>query len=1245
MAAHGPCLCNFRAAAPEAKRSRTGRRGNHALAALAAAGGCKLSLRISNQAAWAAPQVTPSRSSLASGSAATARPALSAQHGVPRQPYAASAAAGIAIAASGVAAARICAGRRVRRRFRTHSKVRRADGSTQAASAGCPNSVISGSMPGRYDYSVVEEDLYGWWDSSGFFKPEVAEKVPVANASGERESYVMPMPPPNVTGRLHMGHAMFASLEDVLTRFHRMRGDRTLWLPGTDHAGIATQMLVERQLVAEGTSRQEVGRDEFLRRVWEWKAEKGGAIVNQLRRLGASADWSREQFTLNEHMSAAVVEAFCRLHEMGAIFRGKRMVNWSPVLQTAVSDLEVEYADVAGHLYHFKYVVAGDDGQPEEEFIPVATTRPETILGDSAVCVHPEDDRYKHLIGRKVLVPMQGRSIPVIADAYVDREFGTGALKITPSHDFNDFEIAQRHDLAFHTVIGLDGSMAASIEALGSPQYVGLDRADCRKKLWADLEAAGLALKVEDHNQRVPLSQRSGEVIEPMLSDQWFVTTEVMAQRALDAVKSGEIKIQPDRFEKTWEGWLKEKQPWCISRQLWWGHRIPVYYPTNRPESNKYFVAGSEEEALEKARAELGEDVELAQDPDVLDTWFSSGLWPFATVGWPDESSEDYQKYYPAQMMETGYDILFFWVARMVMMGLTLTDKAPFKEIYLHGLVRDEKGQKMSKTKGNVVDPLESIAEYGTDALRYALLTMSVPGMDTPVSKGMLENAKAFANKIWNVGRFIITEHEKNAEVIPAAFSSGMQFSELEIKEMPWLERALLSKCHGMCESVTTALLENRFAPPTKELKEFLQEDLASWYVEASKTRLQEHLGGDPKSKEAATSQKVLLYLLEVSLKLLHPFMPFVTEAVWQRLPRGSSSPESLMISPWPQAATASRDLEAESWFGKLCAATSAIRNARAEQGIPPKDRVALTFWCGDASFQEALASESSALAWLARGEPEQIQARPMSERTAETPAGSIRIVVSEDLEVDMPVPQEEVDVEKELSRLTKQLDQVSSLLEATEKKINPQFLERANPVARDKILAKRDELRQQKASISAQLAEMQGAEVSSSRRDVVAASAVAMFSSFWASPQPSRAAVGEGDSLPSGARQEDRIRKGLKAWIELPDKLKAPEDPNKEWEDAQGFLRRLYTLNDDMSYLTRGIKGEKKKEAEKLIASFKKQVKASDKPAKAKDLEAFMVFHAEIRGYLESFGNFLLDATEDLSSGDLEDIEEVAVS
>jgi len=1079
-------------------------------------------------------------------------------------------------------------------------------------------------MPGRYDFAAVEEDLYNWWEQEGFFRPEVVDRVPAGPGGGQ--SYVLPMPPPNVTGRLHMGHAMFASLQDVLTRFHRMYGHRTLWLPGMDHAGIATQMLVERQLAQEDLSRQEMGREAFLARVWAWKAEKGGAIVEQLRRIGASCDWSREQFTLNEHMSGAVVEAFVRLHTMGLIFRGQRMVNWSPVLQTAVSDLEVEYAERTGSLFHFKYVVAGPTDDLEDAFIPVATTRPETILGDAAVCVHPEDDRYRHLIGREVLVPVQGRRIPVIADEYVDREFGTGALKITPAHDFNDFEIAQRHGLPFHVVVGLDGSMAPSVGELGSPQYAGLDRFDCRRRLWADLEASGLALKTEDHPQRVPLSQRSGEVIEPMLSDQWFVNTEEMAQKAIDAVESGEISIQPDRYKKIWRGWLQEKQPWCISRQLWWGHRIPVWYPTNRPGCDRHFVARSEDEARAEAERELGPGVELRQDQDVLDTWFSSGLWPFATAGWPDEKAADFQAFYPATMLETGYDILFFWVARMVMMGLVLTGQPPFKEIYLHGLVRDDKGQKMSKTKGNVVDPLESIGAYGTDALRYALLTSSIPGMDTPLSKGMLDNAKSFANKIWNVGRFIITEYEKNESFRSQNYSVGMHFDENDFRAMPWPERALISKAHGLVQNVTEALLANSFAPPTKALKEFLQEDFASWYVEVAKTRLQPHLGGDPSSARGTIAQRALLYALEVSLTLLHPFMPFVTEAVWQRLPSGRADPASLMISPWIDPASVSmlRDEQAERWFARMCTLVSQIRNTRAEHDIPPKERVALALWCGEPGFQGALDAERSAVAWLARADAEQVQVGAFAARGA-APVGVVRTVVSEDLEVDMPVPEKTVDVEKETQRLTKQLEAISSQLESTERKITPSFLEKANPIARDKILQKKDELKQQKSAVAAQLKELQLAEPQMARRDVLAGLACMVL----AAPRPARANVGEGDLLPQGARQEDRLRKAIESWKKLPAKLQGADVSDEEWQNTQGFLRRLYGVNDDMSFLSRGFRGEKRKTSDELITSFKKRVKAADKPAKAKDLELFLTMHGEITSYLDNFADLLSDAQD----------------
>eukprot|EP00448_Togula_jolla_P021947 CAMPEP_0170575368 /NCGR_PEP_ID=MMETSP0224-20130122/3826_1 /TAXON_ID=285029 /ORGANISM="Togula jolla, Strain CCCM 725" /LENGTH=1232 /DNA_ID=CAMNT_0010898147 /DNA_START=1 /DNA_END=3699 /DNA_ORIENTATION=+ len=1088
----------------------------------------------------------------------------------------------------------------------------------------CPTSVSAGEMPPRYDFTSVEEDLYRWWENSGFFKPEVAESI-LAGPDG-RQTYVLPMPPPNVTGRLHMGHAMFASLQDVLARFHRAKGDHTLWLPGTDHAGIATQMVVARQLEEQGLTRQGVGREAFLEHIWAWKAEQGGAIVEQLRRLGASADWTREQFTLNDHMSGAVIEAFVRLHEMGLIFRGQRMVNWSPVLQTAVSDLEVEMTERQGLLYHFKYVIAGSDGS--QEYIPVATTRPETILGDAAVCVHPEDPRYQQFIGREVLVPMQGgRTIPVIADSYVDQEFGTGALKVTPAHDFNDFEIAERHGLPFHSIIGLDGSITKTVVQLGSPQYEGLDRDECRRKLWADMESEGLVLKTEDHVQRVPLSQRSGEVIEPLLSDQWFVRTEDMAQRAMDAVESGEIRIQPERYTKIWRGWLQEKQPWCISRQLWWGHRIPVYYPVGEVGGSKFYVARSMEEALTKARSELGEDIELEQDPDVLDTWFSSGLWPFATVGWPNESAADYQKFYPGTMLETGYDILFFWVARMVMMGLTLTDRVPFKEVYLHGLVRDENNQKMSKTKGNVVDPLDTIAEYGTDALRFALLTSVAPGMDVALSSGILDSGKSFANKIWNVGRFIITEYEKNREKCSGTYVTGMSFSEEEIRSMPWLERAIISRCHGVVESVTSALHENDFNPPTKALSDFMKNDFASWYVEASKTRLQDHLGGDPTSERAAIAQKVLLYVLDTTLRLLHPFMPFVTEAVWMRLPRGPDSPASLMVAPWANAGVgaATRDRQAEEWFAKVCSLVTQIRNARAEQGIAPKERVALTFWSDDAEFREALESERLALAWIARADAEEIKVEDIGQRSAGSAEGVVRIIAADGLEVDMPAREQTVDMEKELERLRKQLSQTTQLLESAEKKMTPQFMEKANPKAKEKLIGKAEDLRQQKAAIERQLEQLEQAQPS--RRSVLAGLALSL-----ALPRDAEANVAEGDVLPQGARQEDRIRKALQAWTELGEKFKKGEVKTKEdWDNTQGFLRRLYTVQEDMSYLAKGFQGTKKQEAEKLVEVFKKRVKAADKPAKAEDVETFMAMQVEITKYIDDFNDMLLDAPDEI--------------
>ncbi|MGE5377933.1 MAG: valine--tRNA ligase, partial [Bacteroidota bacterium] len=590
-------------------------------------------------------------------------------------------------------------------------------------------------LPKAYDFKSTESRIYEMWEAGGYFKPHNDPNKP--DFDPNVDPFVIAIPPPNVTGELHIGHPMFISLEDLMIRYHRMRGYSTLWIPGTDHAGIATQLMVERDLLKnEEVTREELGREEFVRRTWEWKHKYGARITNQIRRLGASCDWSRERFTLDPGLSRAVREAFVRLYEKGLIYRGPRLINWSPGLKTAVSDLEVEYSEEQAALYYFKYMLKESD-----EFIPVATIRPETILGDTAVAVHPDDERYQKYIGKMVIVPILNREIPVIADEYVSMEFGTGALKITPGHDPNDYAISQRHNLPIISVL----DTSARINENGGP-YQGLDRFDAREKLWSDMKKAGLVLKTEPYLTTIPRTQRGGEIVEPMISTQWFVTIEPLAKAALEAVRDGRIKIVPERFEKTYFNWLENIKDWCISRQLWWGHRIPVWYCPNghmtvtREDPTECATCGSHE---------------IHQDEDVLDTWFSSGLWPFSTLGWPDETP-DYKYFYPTTYMETGYDILFFWVARMIMMGLEFTGEAPFHTVYLHGLVRTEHGQKMSKTKGNVIDPLGLMNEYGTDALRFTLLVGSSPGNDMSISSKKVESNRNFANKLWNTGRFVL---------------------------------------------------------------------------------------------------------------------------------------------------------------------------------------------------------------------------------------------------------------------------------------------------------------------------------------------------------------------------------------------------------------------------------------------------------------------------------------------------------
>ncbi|MCJ7701482.1 MAG: valine--tRNA ligase, partial [Anaerolineales bacterium] len=597
-------------------------------------------------------------------------------------------------------------------------------------------------LPKTYNFKDTESRIYQMWSENGYFKPTNDPNEPGHDPT--KKPFVISIPPPNVTGKLHLGHAMFVSMEDLMIRYHRMQGIPTLWVPGTDHAGIATQLQVERALREAGTSREEIGRQEFLKRTWAWKEEYGGHITHQIRRLGASCDWSRERFTLDEGLSKAVREAFVRLYEKKLIYRGPRLINWSPGLKTAVSDLEVEYHEEQGTLYYFKYRLAGGTDQ---DFIPVATTRPETILGDTAVTVHPQDERYQKYIGKKALVPILDREIPIIADDYVDREFGTGALKITPGHDPNDFEIGERHGLEIISI--LDES--ATINQQGGP-YQGQDRLEGRQNLWSDMKAAGLVIKEQAYIHQVPRSQRGGEIIEPMVSTQWFVKMDSLAAAGIEAVRDGRIQIIPERFAKVYFNWLENIQDWCISRQLWWGHRIPVWYCADCSELT---VVRLDPETC----AHCG-STRIHQDPDVLDTWFSSGLWPFSTLGWPDETP-DLKYFYPTTMMETGYDILFFWVARMIMDGLEFTAEVPFSQVYLHGLIRDEHGKKMSKSYGNVIDPLEVMDELGTDALRFTLLVGSTPGNDTNLSIKKVEANRNFANKLWNATRLVLASIPK----------------------------------------------------------------------------------------------------------------------------------------------------------------------------------------------------------------------------------------------------------------------------------------------------------------------------------------------------------------------------------------------------------------------------------------------------------------------------------------------------
>lgn len=891
-------------------------------------------------------------------------------------------------------------------------------------------------MPKTYDFAAAEQRLYAWWEAQGWFKPEAA--------GPDAEPFVISIPPPNVTGVLHQGHAMGAALQDLMIRYQRMRGRAALWVPGTDHAGIATQLQVERKLRNEGSSREAIGRQRFLEACWDWKQLHHGRIVSQFRRLGASCDWERERFTLDEGLSRAVNEAFVRLHRMGLIYQSEYIVNWSPGLQTAVSDVEVEYSEEQGTLYYFKYPIAGhslDEG-PGRGYIPVATTRPETILADTAVAVHPDDERYRHLIGSTCLTPMLNRTIPVIHDTYVSMDFGTGALKITPGHDPNDFEIGQRHGLPIINVMNKD----ATLNDEAGP-YAGLERFAARKKLWADMQAAGLAIKEEPYTITVPRAQRGGEVIEPLISKQWFVNTESMASLGLAAVRSGRIRIIPERFTKIYYHWLENLRPWCISRQLWWGHRIPAWYGPD----GQVFVARSQAEAEAQAAQRYGQPTALEQDPDVLDTWFSSGLWPFSTLGWPDDSA-DLRRYYPTDVMETGYDILFFWVARMAMQGLLYTNDIPFHTVYLHGLVRDEQGRKMSKTYNNVIDPIEIMDEFGADALRFTLLTSSTPGNDMNLSLERIRANRNFANKIWNAARFTATNLGKLAAEGERPAVADAPAGRAPAGDGPSLaDRWIASRLNSTIAEATRLFDSYQFGEAGRQAYEFLWGDFADWYIEAAKGQLA--AGGPTAARTAAT----LVDVLDQTLRLLHPFIPFVTEDIWQNLKGAAAAaapalgpdfaqraggadqartwPEALIIAPWPQAGPL--DAAAEADFGRVQEIVRAIRNARSEYNVPPGRRTGALISAGEhlALIKEQLpliASQAS----LDAGHVHLAETLEIPAKSAHMVAGGVAIA--------LPLA-DLVDLDAEIARLRKELANAEKMISSTAGRLaNPGFVSSA---------------------------------------------------------------------------------------------------------------------------------------------------------------------------------------------------------
>jgi valyl-tRNA synthetase len=882
---------------------------------------------------------------------------------------------------------------------------------------------MSRELPKIYEPRAVEDRWYGEWVKGRYFH---------ADPESPAEPYSIVIPPPNVTGVLHMGHALNNTLQDALCRWKRMSGYSVLWMPGTDHAGIATQNVVERQLAAEGTTRHAFGRERFIERVWQWREESGGTIINQLKRLGASCDWERERFTMDEGLSCAVREVFVRLYEEGLIYRGDYIINWCPRCMTALSDLEVEYEDKAGKLYHINYPLADGSGH-----ITVATTRPETMLGDTAVAVNPDDGRYKKLIGKKLILPVAGREIPVIADGYVDPAFGTGAVKITPAHDPNDFEVGIRHNLPRVRVMDDEGKMTAE-----AGKYEGMDRFTCRSKLLLELDQGGYLEKIDEHMHAVGHCYRCKTVVEPAVSKQWFVKMRPLAEPAIQAVRGGSVRIIPKGWENTYFDWMENIRDWCISRQIWWGHRIPAWHCDSCGE-----ITVTREDPVVCAKCGSRD---ITQDPDVLDTWFSSALWPFSTMGWPDDTPE-LHKYYPTTVLVTAFDILFFWVARMIMMGIKFMGVPPFSDVYIHALVRDAEGQKMSKSKGNVIDPLVMIDKYGTDAFRFTMAAMAAQGRDIKLSEERIEGYRNFCNKIWNAARFI--------QMNLGEFEAG-PLERSDIVSLP--DRWIVSRMNEVAAEVDWALGEYRFNDAASSLYQFIWHEFCDWYLELIKPAL---YGDDAQAKRRTLN--VLVGVFERTMRMLHPFMPFITEEIWQSLPLAGRT-GSIMMAEYPVKDDLFIDQKAESEAKVLMEVITGIRNIRGEMNINPSVEMPAKIKALGGESEALLKEISGYIVKLARVKDLEVSAaleRPKKSAVAVTP----------DAEVYVPLAGL-VDVDAETARLRKEIDKTDKEMTPFEKKLtNDSFVSKAPPDVVEKTRGILEELSQKKAKLSESLARLEG--------------------------------------------------------------------------------------------------------------------------------------------------------------------------